>query len=139
MSTSQRTFNQVKLILGKLDQRIDTLRSARTTERVRAIGGAGVGIGVGVGVGIGAGAQAIGPTTLIGAGSAASTGANGQGAGMVLGGVAGVAGPGLSTTVGSAGTPNASAENGNGTPNGAEGPAGRSIYGRATPIRPTGT
>ena len=31
MSTSQRTFNQVKSILGKLDQRIDSLRAARST------------------------------------------------------------------------------------------------------------
>ena len=31
MSTSQRTFNQVKSILGKLDQRIDSLRASRTT------------------------------------------------------------------------------------------------------------
>lgn len=30
MSTSQRTFNQVKSILGKLDQRIDSLRAARS-------------------------------------------------------------------------------------------------------------
>ncbi|HZW07874.1 MAG TPA: hypothetical protein VFF65_12190 [Phycisphaerales bacterium] len=31
MSTSQRTFNQVKSILGKLDQRIDSLRASRTS------------------------------------------------------------------------------------------------------------
>jgi len=30
MSTSDRTFNQVKAILGKLDQRIDALRERRT-------------------------------------------------------------------------------------------------------------
>lgn len=34
MSTSQRTFQQVKNILGKLDQRIDSLRAQRTTDRV---------------------------------------------------------------------------------------------------------
>ncbi|MCW5765099.1 MAG: hypothetical protein KIT68_03880 [Phycisphaeraceae bacterium] len=30
MATSQKTFDQVKNILGKLDQRIDTLRTGRT-------------------------------------------------------------------------------------------------------------
>ena len=32
MSTSQRTFDQVKSILGKLDQRIDALRERRTSD-----------------------------------------------------------------------------------------------------------
>ncbi len=37
MSTSQRTFNQVKSILGKLDQRIDSLRAARSTPAPAAL------------------------------------------------------------------------------------------------------
>ncbi|MGH7131155.1 MAG: hypothetical protein ACREJO_04330 [Phycisphaerales bacterium] len=36
MSTSQRTFDQVKSILGKLDQRIDALRERRNTDPVIA-------------------------------------------------------------------------------------------------------
>ncbi|MDP1660736.1 MAG: hypothetical protein Q8L55_02375 [Phycisphaerales bacterium] len=39
MSTSQRTFNQVKSILGKLDQRIDSLRAARSTPAPAALVG----------------------------------------------------------------------------------------------------
>ena len=37
MSTSQRTFDQVKNILGKLDQRIDALRERRTTDPAPAL------------------------------------------------------------------------------------------------------
>ena len=34
MSTSDKTFSQVKAILGKLDQRIDSLRERRTAPTV---------------------------------------------------------------------------------------------------------
>lgn len=90
MSTSQRTFNQVKGILGKLDQRIDSLRSARLNDRI--IGGTQT-IGVGMGVSIGGGIQAQ-PAVGIRPASVA-----------------------MEQTIGN-------------------GP--KSIYGRATPIRPTG-
>jgi hypothetical protein len=34
MTTSHRAFNQVKQILGKLDQRIDNLRAQRMSDRI---------------------------------------------------------------------------------------------------------
>lgn len=38
MATSDRAFNQVKAILGKLDQRIDSLRERRTAPPPVAVG-----------------------------------------------------------------------------------------------------
>jgi hypothetical protein len=104
MSTSQRTFNQVKSILGKLDQRIDNLRAARTTERILP-----------------------GLATAAGASPAS--------------------GPNLSTTIGhghSAAPVQAKPVPAPIAPSAPAAPAApsvapKSIYGRATPIRPTGT
>lgn len=86
MSTSQRTFNQVKGILGKLDSRIDSLRAARLNDRL------------------------IGGAQTIGAVVAATVQPDPKPAAALA----------LNQTIG------------NGT-----GP--KSVYGRATPIRPTGT
>jgi hypothetical protein len=144
MSTSQRTFNQVKSILGKLDQRIDSLRSARTTDRVLAMGG-------GLGVGGGGGVAGAGLSTTVGAGEASVGQAVGQAVGRAVGqGTVGgggiVAGtptaPSLNTTVGGGVVRGDSSSGSVGSGAGAgkvpeSGP--KSIYGRATPIRPTGT
>lgn len=98
MSTSQKTFNQVKGILGKLDQRIDSLRAARTNDRL--IGASPV---------VAASLPQNGPATIpmnttIGTGSLAKP---------AVAPVAPVQAAPL--------------------------PARNSLYGRATPIRPTGT
>jgi hypothetical protein len=98
MSTSQKTFNQVKGILGKLDQRIDSLRAARTNDR------------------------------LIGASPAATPVLPANGPATIP----------MNTTIGTGSLPKPAVLPVAPAP-AAPLPARNSLYGRATPIRPTGT
>ncbi|MCU0689655.1 MAG: hypothetical protein MUE97_07950 [Phycisphaerales bacterium] len=110
MSTSQRTFNQVKGILSKLDQRIDTLRSARLNDRL--VGGSPVTPAT-------AGAGTVTGSTFVGSIPMNTTIGTGS--------------------VGKAATPAASTAATNASANTPANNAAKSVYGRATPIRPSGT
>jgi hypothetical protein len=81
MGTSQRAFDQVKAILGKLDRSIDQVRERRiggpaprpAVAAAGAVGGASYSGVNPLNSFIGKATQAVGPNTFIGTGSAPAT------------------------------------------------------------------
>jgi hypothetical protein len=121
MSTSQRTFNQVKGILSKLDQRIDTLRSARLNDRL--VGGAAA-------TPLTAGATGATGSSFVGSIPMNTTIGTGS-VGKVTTPTNPIAATSTTTPGSMTNTVAANAA--------AAASASKSVYGRATPIRPSGT